>query len=77
MKTEKKITTLQWAKHYQDLADQSSHKNGMWKGAYLLTARTMRTYHRSRAATILSRAAKDCKGMSIACVFEAAANFLR
>ena len=72
----KRTTTLELAADYKALADKSSHKNGLWKGAYEWTARILRTYHRARAEDMLRRLANRYQHMAISSVFRAAANTL-
>lgn len=72
-----RTTTKQLAARYQELADNSSHKNGLWKTAYEWTSRILRTYHRSRAMRMLDSMAIRYRSMSISSVFAGAANSLR
>ncbi len=71
-----KTSTKDIAQMYQELADNSSHKNGLWKGAYEETARVCRTYPRSRAEKMLRRMALRYSSMAISSVFLGAANQL-
>lgn len=70
------MTTRQVAKYYQDEADQSSHRNGLWKGAYIHIARICRVQHRSRAIKRLRSIADSIKEMSVSSAYYGAANQL-
>lgn len=71
------MTTKELAKQYQDEADASSHRNGLWKGAYAYTAKILRGQHRSRAIRRLENLAKQCEKMSVSSVYAGAANQLK
>lgn len=72
----KRITTQELAKYYQDEADKSSHRNGLWKGAYMHIARILRVHHRRRAIKRLRSIADSLKKMSVSGAYYGAANQL-